>query len=75
MKWKKISFYVAMPIIGAMTVINVGIHIAHGHHEAEDTSEVSYMKIRTKPYPWSCPDCSLFEGPCWDKCNAAKKAA
>ena len=73
-KWKKISLYVALPGCAAMTVINFGMHMTEEHpHYAEEPSP-SYMRIRSKPYPWSCPDCGLFEGPCWEKCKAAKAA-
>jgi len=75
-KWKKISLYAAVPLCGALTVINFGMHMSHGHHEPLDTSGVSYMKIRNKPFPWSCPDCGLFDNQsgCWDRCKAAKAA-
>ncbi|KAH8055786.1 phosphoribosylglycinamide formyltransferase [Aureococcus anophagefferens] len=28
-----------------------------------------HLKIRAKPYPWSCPDCNLFDSACWKACK------
>ena len=46
----------------------------HEHHHHEKP-KYSYMKIRSKPYPWSCPDCNFFDAGCWRECKAAKAAA
>ena len=29
-------------------------------------------KIRSKPYPWSCSDCNLFNSECFKKCKEGK---
>ena len=43
--------------------------MAHPHHT--ETPEYSHLKIRSKPYPWSCTDCNLFEPACWRACKEA----
>jgi len=71
-KWKKYSLYVGIPVSTALFVVNMGLLATgdHIHNPADLGVEMpSYMKIRTKPYPWSCPDCNLFDGHCWDKCK------
>ena len=76
-KWKKISLYFALPAVAAISVINVGMHMSHsghGDHAPNPDEAPSYMRIRTKPFPWDCPDCGLFEGPCHKKCQEAKAA-
>ncbi|KAK7254914.1 hypothetical protein SO694_00137077 [Aureococcus anophagefferens] len=41
-----------------------------GHDAAEAAVEMSkHLKIRAKPYPWSCPDCNLFDSACWKACK------
>eukprot|EP00349_Pseudokeronopsis_sp_Brazil_P009753 CAMPEP_0202956028 /NCGR_PEP_ID=MMETSP1396-20130829/576_1 /ASSEMBLY_ACC=CAM_ASM_000872 /TAXON_ID= /ORGANISM="Pseudokeronopsis sp., Strain Brazil" /LENGTH=65 /DNA_ID=CAMNT_0049672861 /DNA_START=140 /DNA_END=337 /DNA_ORIENTATION=+ len=45
---------------------------SHDHEHSEHG--LAYQHLRAKPYPWSCPDCNLFDGQCWDECRAAKKA-
>ena len=37
----------------------------HGHHE----NPRAFKKIRSKPYPWKCPDCNLFDSECFKKCK------
>ncbi len=73
-KWKKYSLMIAIPATAALSIVNLGVHFAHGHDHPDESEKPSYMRIRNKPFPWSCPDCGLFEGPCWEKCKAAKEA-
>jgi len=49
-------------------------HMKHPHEDHEKIP-YSHMKIRNKPYPWSCPDCNLFNLKCWRECREAQKAA
>ena len=72
-KWKKIS-YAGFPLVGLFIVGNVFIHFSHEHHDDHDRTLYPYEKIRNKAYPWSCEDCNLFDGHCWDKCKEAKRA-
>jgi len=72
-KWRKYTFAVAFPLMAGLTVYNVVVHFMHGHHDHDDAPPASYMKIRNRPYPWSCSDCSFFEMDCWAKCKAARK--
>ena len=41
------------------------------HPHEHDVPEYTHMKIRSKPFPWSCPNCELFESKCWAECRAA----
>jgi len=64
-------------MIGLSTAVGLFNFIAH-EHEEEPIRGLPYQKIRTKPYPWSCSDCNLFDIPCWDECkgrNHGKAAA
>jgi hypothetical protein len=45
---------------------------AHDHEHPHNG--LPYQHIRSKPYPWICSDCNLFDGACWDECRAAKNA-
>ncbi|GMH48685.1 hypothetical protein TrVE_jg14499 [Triparma verrucosa] len=83
-KWKKISLYGALPATAFLCVINMGILATSGHHHYADEDYVpgkggvelpTHVRLRNKPYPWSCPDCNLFHAPCWAKCKAAKAEA
>jgi hypothetical protein len=64
--WKKYT-YMGLPVIGGLLVFNVYLHFAHGHHHSDVT--YSYQKIRSKAFPWSCPDCALFDQDCWNACK------
>mmetsp|Transcript_11678 Transcript_11678/g.14565 ORF Transcript_11678/g.14565 Transcript_11678/m.14565 type:complete len:111 (-) Transcript_11678:751-1083(-) len=67
--WRKIS-YLAVPLIGGLSVINVIIHMSHGHHEHdEEHAPFTYLKIRSKKFPWECSDCGLFDRECHRKCR------
>ena len=83
-KWKKISLYVALPGTVLLSLVNLGIHFTGDHHHYTDEEYVpgkggvdlpTHVRIRTKPYPWSCPDCNLFHAPCWKKCREQKAAS
>ena len=62
--WKKVT------VGGCVAVVLSGFYAFiggdHGHHHVP---EYAYLKIRTKPYPWECPDCTPFDGECWKKCR------
>lgn len=70
-KWTKYS-YGAIAFCGCLTTY-IGFieyqHFAHPHH-VEDIA-YSHKKIRSKPYPWDCADCNLFEPKCFADCKAA----
>ena len=59
---------------GVLFVYNMGLHFMHGHHDHEQIA-YPYMKKRTKPLPWSCTNCDLFDMPCWKKCKEERAAA
>jgi NAD-dependent dihydropyrimidine dehydrogenase PreA subunit len=41
------------------------------HEHVHPRHDLPYQHIRTKPYPWKCSDCNLFEGECWKECKAS----
>jgi hypothetical protein len=41
--WKKRTF-LALPFLGVLAAINVGIHMSHAHHEHSDKLPYSYEK-------------------------------
>jgi hypothetical protein len=59
--------------VGVLLCINGVIQATNEHHHHVHP-KLSYLQIRTKPFPWAC-DCGPFEGECWDKCEAAKNAS
>mmetsp|Transcript_21324 Transcript_21324/g.73624 ORF Transcript_21324/g.73624 Transcript_21324/m.73624 type:complete len:106 (-) Transcript_21324:98-415(-) len=68
-KWVKYS-YGALAFsgtLGTYVVITELNHLAHPHES--HTPAMSHLKIRAKPYPWSCPDCNLFDSACWKACK------
>jgi len=68
-KWIKISLIVAFPVCIMSATKDMIMEHPHAH-----PTEVDYMKIRNKPFPWECDDCGLFDTKCWEKC-AEEKAA
>ncbi|KAJ1428061.1 hypothetical protein B484DRAFT_394961 [Ochromonadaceae sp. CCMP2298] len=62
-----------------MTIVMVGLScglvvyniVAHDHEHVR--TGLPYQRFRSKPYPWSCPDCNLFDGACWKECRDAVK--
>jgi hypothetical protein len=48
-------------------------NVAVNSHEHGRT-DMPYMKLRNKPYPWSCSDCNIFDGDCWAACKGKGKA-
>mmetsp|Transcript_142 Transcript_142/g.374 ORF Transcript_142/g.374 Transcript_142/m.374 type:complete len:107 (-) Transcript_142:44-364(-) len=68
-KWTKYS-YAAIAGVTALTCY-VGVieyqHLMHPH--PHEVPAYSHLKIRSKPYPWDCPDCNLFEPACWKACK------
>ena len=71
-QWKKISMG-AVAFCGVMGVVTVISHFSHAHDDHE-TPEYSYLKIRTKPFPWHFSDCAFFDWECKRKAKAAEAA-
>merc|ERR1719223_633511 len=67
--WIKLSLYVAVPV--CLVSAAKDLVMEHPHEKGLD---VDYMKIRNKPFPWECDDCSLFDNKCWAACRAEKAA-
>lgn len=72
-KWKKISIVATGVVVLASLKEIVGL-ASHGHHE-DDKPKPDYMRIRTKPYPWECSDCSLFDTECFKACQEARRGS
>ena len=70
-QWVQISKGMA-GLTGVLLLINGAIQAGAAHHH-HDPPKLSYLRVRTKPFPWAC-DCGPFEGECWEKCEAAKNA-
>uniref|UniRef100_A0A7S3Y537 Phosphagen kinase C-terminal domain-containing protein n=1 Tax=Heterosigma akashiwo TaxID=2829 RepID=A0A7S3Y537_HETAK len=69
-KWKKMSqgMVAFMGVVGVLTAIQHSMH-HHDEHE-DDAPPPPYMKIRNKPYPWTCTDCDFFDSACHKECKA-----
>ena len=52
---------------GLSTVLGIYTYFTNTHDHAR--SGLPYQKIRSKPYPWACSDCALFDGDCWKECR------
>lgn len=65
-KWKKMTAG-----MGALSVAVTALVLAteEHHHPDPDAPVPSYMKIRNKPHPWTCADCSLLDSACFAKCK------
>ena len=68
-QWRTYSY----GIVGFSSLLTIGIFAtmddSHGHPKE---NPYSYEKIRTKPYPWECSNCNLFDGHCWEECRKKK---
>eukprot|EP00635_Sarcinochrysidales_sp_CCMP3193_P002573 CAMPEP_0118919706 /NCGR_PEP_ID=MMETSP1166-20130328/18695_1 /TAXON_ID=1104430 /ORGANISM="Chrysoreinhardia sp, Strain CCMP3193" /LENGTH=112 /DNA_ID=CAMNT_0006860235 /DNA_START=30 /DNA_END=368 /DNA_ORIENTATION=+ len=74
-RWEKFS-YVAFGVSGLFGLYMAYVEYQHSKHPHEvHKPEMSHLKIRSKEYPWRCPDCNLFDLKCWRECKAALKAA
>jgi len=48
------------------------VYLESSHEHSHHVDERAYKKIRSKPYPWSCSDCNLFNSECFKKCKEGK---
>jgi hypothetical protein len=67
-KWKKTT--IGMVVLSTL----FGLYNIAAHDHEHPHNGLPYQHIRSKPYPWICSDCNLFDGACWDECRAAKNA-
>uniref|UniRef100_A0A7S2G097 Uncharacterized protein n=1 Tax=Octactis speculum TaxID=3111310 RepID=A0A7S2G097_9STRA len=67
--WIKIS----VVAIGGVSVAGVVIGYLESQHHHHEAPPRSFKKIRAKPYPWECSDCTLFDLECWKECRANKE--
>lgn len=68
LKIRLILFHVGAISFATLATIFILATEKHKHNERPDL-----YKFRSKPYHWSCNDCSLFEQDCWDECKGRKK--
>jgi Cytochrome c oxidase subunit VIa len=60
--WKKRTF-MALPVLAALSVANVLIHMSHGHHD-HHVPHYAYERKLVKKYPWKEHECNLFDYDC-----------
>ncbi|XP_041777509.1 cytochrome c oxidase subunit 6A2, mitochondrial-like [Anopheles merus] len=62
--WKKITFMVAMPLVGLIALNTYTEHQKeHAHRPRPKFIEYEYLRIRTKRYPWRDGVKTLFHNP------------
>ncbi|GAB5031316.1 cytochrome c oxidase subunit via [Nannochloropsis oceanica] len=70
-KWRKVS--IAATGIVVLFSLKEMVDMAGGHHGAHSDKPLpDYMQIRSKPFPWECSSCSLFDTDCFKKCKAER---
>jgi hypothetical protein len=61
--WKKISF-AGIGLCFVVGAYEYKVHMDHHAHGAKfehENNAFAHRKIRSKAFPWSCPDCGLFQ--------------
>jgi len=63
--WKMVSYFVAVPAVLLTTANTYAVSLEEAKHESEHEHHEpvhygTYMRIRTKPFPWGDGDHSLF---------------
>jgi len=71
--WMNLLFMGFYPVVIPYTLYNIYLMMTEEHHEEQEDLP-TYMKIESKPFPWRCPDCSLFDTHCWNLCKAKLEA-
>lgn len=71
-RWTQISKGM-IALVGAYTVVQVVAH-AGGHEHHEEHPAYAYLKMRTKPFPWTYSNCDLLDSECKAKAKAAAQA-
>ncbi|CAM9731728.1 unnamed protein product, partial [Ectocarpus sp. 12 AP-2014] len=69
-KWKKMTAGMGVLSLAVATLV---LATEEHHHMDEDAPVPSYMKIRNKPHPWNCADCTLLDSACFAKCKAERE--
>jgi len=69
-KWKQGTF----AMIGLCFAV-AGYNLLFYHHDHRGRDDLTYMNIRTKPFPWECSDCAYFDQKCWRKCRGKETEA
>ena len=60
--WKNISFG-GIALCFALGAYEYKVHMDHHHGPKfeHESNAYPFRKMRTKAFPWSCPDCALFD--------------
>ena len=65
-RWRKISLYIALPLVGLGTVNAWRLmkeHEEHMKHHPKEEHDYAYLNIRRKGFPWGDGSKSLFFNP------------
>lgn len=69
-RWTYIS-YGMIALVGGYGAVQ--LTASHGH-EHEHVPKYAYLKMRTKPFPWSASGCDLFDSECKELAAKAQQA-
>lgn len=62
--WKKLTYWIALPSYLLANIYCICGHLEHKKHEKRpEFVPYSYMRIRTKRFPWRNGDQTLFHSP------------
>lgn len=53
----------------------LGVYNYTAHEHDHPRHGLPYQRFRSKPYPWACSDCTLFDMDCWAECKGQSKPA
>ena len=69
--WRNVSIagFGVATLLGAYEYYVHVQHHASGQHFDPELNNYPYMKMRSKSYPWSCADCSLFDQKWFVRCS------
>jgi hypothetical protein len=69
--WRNVSIagFGVAALLGAYEYYVHVQHHASGQHFDPALNNYPYVKMRSKNYPWSCPDCGLFDQKWFVRCS------
>ena len=58
-----------LPYLGGTVICATGlVYFLFIDNEHEHNERPDLYVTKSKPFPWKCHDCGLFEQACWDEC-------